>query len=514
MLSEESREKIRRAFYLEKKSIHQIAKEEGCDRKTIRRMLSPDPPRSQPRDHHREAPVFGPYQQRVENLLRQNEQLPPKQRYTAHRIYEIIRQEGYQGCESTVRHAVAALRRAKEVPEMFLPLEFDPGQDAQVDWGVAWADVGGRRLKVQLFIMRLCYSHRTFAMTFPTQKQESFLLGHVQAFRRFGGVPHRISYDNLGTAVKLTFEKTGKAGRPRREVQAFVAFRSHYLFESHFCTVGEGHEKGQVESGVGYTRRNAMVPLPEASDYADLNRQLKQRCLQEDQRRVSREMMTIGEAWERERASLLPLPPSDYECCDLKVVHLTPYSQVTYETNRYSVPVNRARREVTLKAYPFTIEVWDGMQLLARHGRCYEREQDIFDPLHYLSLIELKPGSFDYAKPLKQWRKGWPPSYHQMLRVLRAKWPEGRGVQEFVRILMLHQTYTPEQMQAAIEQALQLGCAHLDGVLYCLSQLPGTAPEPTATRSNLDLSHRPDLDAIGKQPIDLSRYEQLLKQPW
>src|SRR6266699_2626212 len=274
MLSETDREKIRRAFYLEKKSIRQLAKEEGRCRQTIRQALSPEQALPAPLVRPQPAPVFGPYQRRVEALLCQNEQLPPKQRYTSHRIFEVIREEGYQGSESTVRHAIAALKKAKDTPEVFLPLEFDPGQDAQVDWGEAWADIAGRRQKVQLFIMRLCYSRRTFAMGFPTQKQESFLWGHVQAFHHFGGVPHRISYDNLGTAVKLTYEKTGKAGRPRQEVRAFVAFRSHYLFESHFCTVGEGHEKGQVEHGVGYTRRNAMVPLPEASSVADLN----QRC--------------------------------------------------------------------------------------------------------------------------------------------------------------------------------------------------------------------------------------------
>jgi len=515
MLSETDREKIRRAFYLEKKSIRQLAKEEGRCRQTIRQALAPEQALPAPLVRPQPAPVFGPYQRRVEALLCHNEQLPPKQRYTSHRIFEVIREEGYQGSESTVRHAIAALKKAKDTPEVFLPLEFDPGQDAQVDWGEAWADIAGRRQKVQLFIMRLCYSRRTFAMGFPTQKQESFLWGHVQAFHHFGGVPHRISYDNLGTAVKLTYEKTGKAGRPRQEVRAFVAFRSHYLFESHFCTVGEGHEKGQVEHGVGYTRRNAMVPLPEAPSFQDLNRQLLERCRQEDQRRVSREAQTIGEAWEDERSKLIPLPRSDYECCEMKVVRLTPYSQGTYETNRYSVPVNQARREVTLKAYPFLVEIWDGMQLLARHPRCYEREQDIFDPLHYLPLLEQRPGAFDYAKPLKQWRKGWPASYHQMLAHLREKWPDGRGVQEFVRILQLHQTYTHEQMEQAIKQALTLGCIHLDGVLYCLRQITGSASgEPAPSIQNLDLSHRPDLDAIGNQPIDLSRYDRLLKQSW
>lgn len=258
-----------------------------------------------------------------------------------------------------------------------------------------------------------------------------------------------------------------------------------------------------------------MVPLPEASSFENLNQQLLEHCLKEDSRRVAREPETIGEAWEKERALLLPLPPSDYECCDMKMVRLTPYSQATYDTNRYSVPTNRARRNVTLKAYPFHIEIWDDMQLLASHPRCYEREQDIFDPLHYLSLLEQRPGAFDYAKPLKQWRAGWPPVYHHMLANLKEKWPEGRGVQEFIRILQLHQHYADPLMARAIEQALSYGCVHLDGVLYCLHQLSNpTDQESSHDPRPLDLSDRPDLDAIGNQPIDLSRYEQLLKLSW
>lgn len=515
MLSETDREHIRRAFYLEHKSIRLLAKEEGCSRDTIRRAISHAPPKPYQLTRPKPAPVFGPYHLRVEALLRQNEQLPRKQRYTAHRIFAVLYAEGYHGSESTVRHYISARKRASHQPDVFLPLEFEPGQDAQVDWGEATAIIGGRRVQVQVFLMRLCYSRRTFAMTFPTQEQESFLWGHLQAFQHFGGVPHRISYDNLGTAVKLAFEDTEKTVRKRREVRAFVAFRSHYLFASHFCSPGQGHEKGQVESGVGYTRRNSMVPLPEATSFEHLNQQLLERCLQEDRRRVAREPETIGAAWEKERPFLLPLPPSDYECCEMKTVRLTPYSQATYETNRYSVPVNRACREVTLKAYPFQVEIWDGMHLLARHPRCYAREQDIFDPLHYLPLIEQRPGAFDYAKPLKAWRKEWPPSYHRMLDDLRQKWPDGRGVQEFIRILQLHQHHPASLVEQAIEQALVYGCVHLDGVLYCLHQERASAPpsEPQ-TLPSLDLSQHPNLEAIGNQQVDLTRYEQLLKLSW
>jgi len=186
---------------------------------------------------------------------------------------------------------------------------------------------------------------------------------------------------------------------------------------------------------------------------------------------------------------------------------LNGYSLIVYETNRYSAPVNRARREVIVKAYPFHLDILDGTSLLARHQRSYGREQDLFEPLHYLPLLEQRPGAFDYARPMRQWRKDWPESYHQMLRVLREQWPEGgRGVQEFVRVLRLHEQYPAHLVQQAIEQALAYGCPHLDGVLHCLHQLnedqPGVA--------GMELSDHTRLQAVGSQPIDLHQYEQLL----
>jgi len=515
-MNEQDRERIRRSYYVEEKSIHLIAREEGCNRITIRKALSNDAQPFKATRRQKHMPVFGPYQERVDAILQESAKLPRKQRYTTHRIFEIITSEGYAGSESTVRQYVVRHKQATNAPDVFLPLEYDPGQDAQVDWGEAVAIIGGQRQKVQLFIMRLCFSRRTFAMVFPTQRQESFFMGHVKAFEHFGGIPHRISYDNLGTAVKIVFEHSGKAGRPRKEVRGFVSFRSHYLFESHFCTPGQGHEKGQVEHGVGYSRRNFLVPIPEAASYEELNQQIMERCMQEDGRQVARQTQTIGEDWQQEREHFLPLPRSPYECCVMTTVRLTPYSQGTFETNRYSVPVNRARREVTLKAYPFTIEIWDGMEPLASHPRSYERYQDILDPLHYLPLLEHRPGAFDFTKPMKQWKRTWPAAYDEMLADLRHKWPNGRGVQEFVRILQLHQTYSAEVMRQAIEQALLLRCVHLDGVLYCIHELDGNTSIPSADPpQNLDLSHRPELDAIGKnQSVNLAQYDQLLKQSW
>src|SRR6266516_2262106 len=207
MIPVEDREAIRKAYYLEHKSIRQIAREQHHSRRTIRKALKDILPQPYQRTRPKPAPVFGSFQDRVDTLLAENETFPKKQRYTAHKIYELLVAEGYQGSESRVRRYITQWKKDHHNPDFFLPLDYEPGQEAQCDWGEAIAIIGGVRQTVQVFVMRLCYSRRTFVMTFPTQRQESFLFAHVQAFNFFGGVPARISSDNLATAVKLAMHK-------------------------------------------------------------------------------------------------------------------------------------------------------------------------------------------------------------------------------------------------------------------------------------------------------------------
>ncbi|GAB4193685.1 MAG: hypothetical protein OHK0022_08830 [Roseiflexaceae bacterium] len=201
-----------------------------------------------------------------------------------------------------------------------------------------------------------------------------------------------------------------------------------------------------------------------------------------------------------------PLPATPYPCCVTTTTTLTPYSQVVFETNRYSVPADQAVRQLVVRAFPLQLEILAGETLLATHPRCYDREQDVLDPLHYLPLLAQRPGAFDHAKPLQRWKETWPACYTRLLNRLRQQWPEGRGVREFVTVLQLHQQHPAALIAQAIEQALTLGCVHADGVHLCLQQLLHPAPV-TAT---LDLRDRPHLAAIGSQAIDLSVYERLL----
>lgn len=501
MLSVEQREAIRRAYYVEKKSVRQIARELHCSRKTVDKALTSAAPAAYTRSLPPASPKLGPFKQRLAELLAEREQQPPKQRYTAAKLYQILHAEGYQGSPARLRGYLGSIGWRQPRPRSFFPLEFDPGQDAQVDWGEAVAVVAGVRLIIQLFVLRLCFSRRTFAMAFPTQRQEAFFLGHIHAFRFIGGIPHRISYDNLSTAVRKVL-----TGHDRVEQDAFITFRSHYLFASHFCTVGEGHEKGQVEHGVGYVRRNFLVPIPVVASFAALNEELLASCERDSQRTVHGQHEPTSLLWRKELPLLRPHPAHDVACCRTLAVTRTPYSQVVFETNRYSVPVDQGGTHLTLRAFPFHIEVLDRERLLARHERSYGREQDCFDPLHYLALLDQRPGAFEHAKPIRRWRESWPACYSLLLERLRRRDGDGPGLRAFIAVLQLHQHYPAALIAQAIEEALTLGALHVDGIRLCLNQLT----EPQVLPPSLNLDHQPQLAHVGSQPLDLGRYDQLL----
>ena len=504
MITVIDRERIRRAYYKEGKSMRQIEREMHHGYQTIRKALESAEHQPYTLTEPKPAPVLGPYKEAIDKLLVEEANLPRKQRYTTHKIFELMQAAGYKGSESGLRRYVGQKRRAMKRPDVYIPLQFAPGEAAQVDWGEAKVIMAEERTKVQLFVMRLCYSRRTFVMAFPNQKQEAFFTAHIAAFHFFGGIPDTLIYDNLTTAVKKVLKGTEPAG----------ADRGSSPFAAITCSrVGSpirvaGHEKGGVEHGVKYVRQNYLVPLPKVADYAELNRWLREQCLADDGRRVDRQPETIGQMWQQEQPQLQPCPPTDFVPCVSREVTLNRYGQVIYETNRYSVPVDKAQKQLTLRAYPFRIEILNGTEVIAQHRRCYEREQDILNPLHYLPLLAERPGAFDHARPIQQWREEWPPLYDELLLRLKVERSEILAVKEFIQILQLHLEYDAAMVQQAIEQAIMANMPHLNGVQFCLNRLL----DPTPMTTPLTTLPQPHLADIGQEPPSLPRYDQLLSQ--
>ncbi len=205
-----------------------------------------------------------------------------------------------------------------------------------------------------------------------------------------------------------------------------------------------------------------------------------------------------------EKGHLLPLPQRDYQCCVTRSASVNPYSQVEYETNRYSVPVNSAYTDLVLKAYPFRVEILHHHEVVATHARCFGRNQDVMEPSHYIPLLEQRPGAFEHAKPMRRWRKQLPPVYEQLLERLRDSSEGNHGIREFLK---LHNEYPAQVVEQAVTLALEYGCLHVDGVRLCLHQLLN----PETPVPSLDLTDYPRLAGVGSQSVDLSCYQQLLQ---
>ena len=331
---------IRRRVLVEGVSKRQILRETGMHWKTLQKMLThPEPPGYRQRKV-RAQPKLGPYQERIEQILKEDQLLPRKQRHTAKRIWERLREAGFTGGYTAVREAVRELTQRQQ--EVFVPLVHRPGE-AQMDFGHALVKRNGVLRKVAFFVMALPYSDAVFVQAFERECTETFWEGHVQAFAFFGGVPRRITYDNTKVAVSQIL------GRERRLTRGFLQLKSHHLFDHHFCHVRRGNEKGVVEGLVKFTRLNFFVPVPQVRDFDELNAFLRQRCEEDRQRRLRGQPGTNAQLLVEDQAAFLPLPAVPFEACRRVSTTASSLSLVRFDSNDYSVPVRWAHHPIVVK---------------------------------------------------------------------------------------------------------------------------------------------------------------------
>lgn len=500
MIKMDQIERIRKLVLMKGSSEREAARECRVSRHTVRRALAGAEPPKYHLTKPRPRRVLDKVRELVEEMLRSDLGQPKKQHHTARRIYHRLRDEyGFRGAESSVRRCVAELRRRQ--PEVFVPLSYEAGSEAQVDFGEAEVIIAGERIVVQLFCIKLCYSHLPFVIAFPHQRQEAFFDGHCQAFAFFGGVPGRLTYDNLKVAVQRIL-----VGHDRDEQVAFQSLRAHYLFDSHFCNPGHGNEKGQVESLVGYVRRNALVPVPEVGSFAELNAHLRRWCEQELERTLLGMTGTIGERLTTERAVLHALPSRPFDCARVVLAKVNRYAQVTYDTCVYSVPWQYAHRPATVKAYVDRVEVWVGREQVAQHVRCYERHGTVLALDHYLDVFLRKPGALQFAIPFKQ--AILPEAYHAFHRALKQAHGPRSGDKEFVRVLILLRQYAAEDVLWAVTEALQRGAWYADAVrsLLVMRSMPQETPR------SLDPNEFMNMPVMQIPPAGTEHFNRLLRK--
>jgi transposase len=450
--------RVRRAVQVDGMSVRQAAREFGLSRKTIRKMLAYSAPPGYQRKKPVARPKLGPWLGVVDEILEHDESQPKKQRHTAKRIYDRLKEEhGFRGGYTIVKDYVRDARlRHKEV---FVPLAHPPG-GAQADFGEALVVIGGAEQKAHFLCVDLPHSDDAFVVAFPAENTESFCEGHNQAFAYLGGVPRTMLYDNTRIAVK---EITGDG--ERKPTEEFSRLQSHYLFEVKFGRPDKGNDKGNVEGLVGYARRNFMVPVPRAASWEELNAQLLEQCRKRRERRLWGHTETIAERFERDRERLLPLPSTSYEACERRSTRASSQALVRYETNDYSVPVEYGHQHVQLKAFVWEVIIAYGSEVIARHRRSYGREEMIFDPLHYLALLEQKTNALDQAAPLQGWEL--PTEFVELRRQMEARLGK-RGRREYVQVLRLLETFAMGEVSAAIRQAQLLQAISFDAVKHLL----------------------------------------------
>ncbi|MGA8041737.1 MAG: IS21 family transposase [Terracidiphilus sp.] len=450
--------RVRRAVRVEGRSQRAVAREYGLSRETVRKMLQYAVPPGYQRQQPIKRPKLGPWLGVIDAILNDDKQRPPKQRHTSKRIFERLKEEhGFTGGYTIVKDYVrTATLRGRE---MFVPL-VHPAGEAQVDFGEALVVIAGVEQKAHYLVMDLRHSDDCFVAAFPAETTEAFLEGHVRAFAYFGGVPTRILYDNTRIAVAKIL-----GGEERQRTRSFSELQSYYLFAGKFGRPAKGNDKGKVEGLVGYARRNFMVPIPRVSSWQELNAHLEQQCRKRRERRLRGHSETIGERFERDRAALLPLPAAPYEACEKISARVSSLSLVRYRSNDYSVPTEYGHRQVWVKGYVHEVVIACASEVIARHLRSYEREAVVFDPLHYLALLEQKARALDQAAPLAGWQL--PECFAELRRLLEARL-EKHGSREYVQVLRLLETFNFIEVTLAIEDALRLGTISFDAVRHLL----------------------------------------------
>lgn len=485
---------IRRRVLNQEISQRQACREYGLHWQTLKKILSqpvppekrvPSPPRASKLDRFRPVIVA---------ILEADKNTHRKQRHTAWRIYERLKSEhGYDGGYTIVKDAVRELKLSRR--EVFLPLKHDPGE-AQVDFGYCYVDIAGEREQVVIFVLSLPYCDAVYCQVFPRECSEVFLEGHVRAFRFFGGVPRRISYDNTKVAVAKIV-----GSRERERTKEFQRLVGHFLFEPHFCLVRRPNEKGHVERLVDYARRRSLVPIPQVRSLEELNQHLESWCRRDLEQTARKQSVPKCAQLIDDQTAFLVLPAVDFESRRIVPGQADSLSLVTFDRNQYSVPTRYAHRGVIVVAAIEEVRIIFEERLIAHHVRCWDRDQTFFEPVHYLELLERKPGGFDFAKPLAGWEL--PVSFGILRRQLEADLGS-RGTREFIKVLRLLERQPLSALKAAVETALELGTTGADAVRLIVE---ARQEVPIGLFS---LDGRPQLKLVRVEQTNVAAYQSLL----
>jgi transposase len=461
----------------------QIARELSLDPRTVSYWLAQD--HFRPRKARQRHSKLDPFKGQIVHML---ERYP----YSAAQVLQRLREHGFDGGYSLVKAYVHTVRPHRQ--GAFLTLAFAPGECAQVDWGsFGSVSVGQTHRQLSFFVMVLCYSRMLYVEFTVSQTMEHFLACHQHAFEFFGGIPTKVMVDNLKSAVLTRTLGEAPVFNPK-----YLDFAHHSGFTIAPCNVGKGNEKGRVENGVGYVKKNFLAGL-ELPDFSALNPATRHWLDTVANVRLHGETKTQPvQLWHAERPCLRPLPLHPFDIATVSQVRASRQFRITLETNRYSVPAHYAGQALTLKTYPDRLCVYVGDKLIARHIRRYDRFQDIEDPDHPKPLLEQRKKARDHQLFMRFLALS-PRAEAYYLKLEERRLNPHHHVR---KIVALSDMYAPEAVARAMEDALVYEAFSSDYIANLLEQRARFTPEASA----LHLTRRADLLEVRLEQPDLSIY--------
>lgn len=456
MIDAELRAKIRRLFHAEHWKVGTIAAELGVHHETVTRAIETEHVGSVA--HSVRSSVVDPYKEFIEQTLK----LHPRLRST--RLHEMIRERGYPGSTNQLRRYVATVRPTAK-REAFLRLATFPGEQAQVDWGsFGKIKIGHADRSLSCFVLVLSWSRAMYARFALDQTLESFLRGHIHAFRALGGVPRAILYDNLKSVV---LERQGDHIRFHPHL---LDFAGHYHFAPKPCAPYRGNEKGKVERTIQYLR-HAFFAARRFSSVEDLNAQLTDwisriahaRPVPENPQR-----RTVADALIEERERLLPLPEHDVETTLVRPVESGKQPYIRFDLNDYSIPDHLVGKPLMLIASETEVRIVNclGGHVFASHPRSYDRGAVIEDPAHIIALVEKKRHAHELSGR-DRLRHACPSANAFLDALCRRSVPLSGHV---TRLNKLLDHYGAQALDHAIAETAQRGALSADSVAHVLDQ--------------------------------------------
>ena len=448
--------RVRLACHKQGMSSREAARQFGISRDTVAKMLE----FSEPPGYRRTATMIRPkldgFTPIIDGYIEDDKLVPRKQRHTSKRIFDRLRDEhGFTGGYTIIKDYVRTHHQRHK--EVFVPLSHAPGH-GQSDFGEAQVIIGGVQQKAHFFVLDLPHSDACYVRAYPCAVTEAWLDGHNHAFAFFGAVPQSIVYDNDSCLVSRIMPDG-----TRKRTENFSGFLSHYLIKDRYGRPGKGNDKGKVEGMVGYTRRNFMVPIPRFPSFDAFNDYLEQECLRRQEDVIRGHKTSIGERLKADLAAMQVLPATSFDACHKQAGRVTSQSLVRYKGNDYSVPVAYGHQDVWIRGYVGEVVIGCKAKIIARHARSYDCDDMIFNPLHYLPLIERKIASLDQAAPLEGW--DLPDELVKLRRLLEARMGKA-GKREYVQVLRLLDTVDMNILASATRDALRLGAIGFDAVKH------------------------------------------------